>query len=66
MAAIIAFEFGAIGQLSTGVFHGLSGGKTSKAERMASASGESNGAVDRIGIVAFLAGEPVLIDHGIV
>src|SRR3954469_12233478 len=37
-----AFEFGWTGQSSTTRFHGLSGGNTSRADRMAAASGSSN------------------------
>src|SRR4051794_3512723 len=40
--ATIFAEFGCVGQSSTTRFHGLSGGNTSRAEQMASASGVSN------------------------
>ena len=43
------FELGCSGQSSTTRFHGLSGGNTSSAEQMASASGVSN----RIGLSIF-------------
>src|SRR3954471_10677603 len=40
--ATIFAEFGWTGQSSTSWFHGLSGGNTSRAEQIASASGVSN------------------------
>ena len=40
--AMMFFELGCTGQSDTTWFQGLSGGKTSKAERIASASGVSN------------------------